>query len=298
MTDQEIIECLNSLSEDEMIEKVLVPLYRKRFKGEFYDVEFTGKDKREDQGIDITYYERSKDTKAKEYSGVQVKQGKINTGKGDNGIAAISIQAQQAFSKSISDVSEKSNYFIKNYIILTTGSITSAARAQIVDQFADKNFRFIDDKKLLEWINESYWDEFKSTFELDEVEEDVTDDRSPLESIIFYLENNHKKEIEHIEESLNVLDPYQVKIVKTLMLESPLKEFSIAKAIGTSISNLRDDIQELVNQEVLDGDEDGLWINYDIFGYWPRIQMEAENRIEQLDYIDEVTIEDVIEELF
>ena len=85
LNDERILELLNTYSEDEMIEKVILPLYKKRFKGKFYSIEFTGKDKREDGGVDITYYEIKPDTKAKRYSGVQVKQGAINTGKGANG---------------------------------------------------------------------------------------------------------------------------------------------------------------------------------------------------------------------
>ena len=57
LSDEGILEKLNSLTEDEMIEKVVLPLYRKRFHGKFHNIEFNGKDKREDGGIDILYYE-------------------------------------------------------------------------------------------------------------------------------------------------------------------------------------------------------------------------------------------------
>jgi hypothetical protein len=161
--DEDIIAHLDSISEDEMVKQVIVPLYRKRFKT-FKKVEFSGKDKREDDGIDITYYEIGRETKLKEYGGVQAKQGTINTGKGANGIAAIGLQAQQAFNKPIANVEDKKTYRIHGYTVLTTGDIQPKARAQIVDQFEHKSIRFVDGKTLSEWIRESWLTEFIALF--------------------------------------------------------------------------------------------------------------------------------------
>jgi hypothetical protein len=113
LNDEVILKQLNEYGEDEMIEKVILPLYKKRFKGKFHSIEFTGKNKVEDGGVDLLYYEVKADTKSRSYAGVQVKQGAVNTGKGANGIAAIGIQAQQAFTKPIADTTDKKTYKIQ-----------------------------------------------------------------------------------------------------------------------------------------------------------------------------------------
>ena len=150
-------------------------LYQKAFSS-FCDVEFTGKDKREDDGIDITYYEVGRETGGKEYCGVQVKQDDINTGKSANGIAAIAIQAQQGFNKLIANTTDKKSYRIQGYTVLTTGSIKAKARSQIVDQFEHKIIRFVDGPRLCEWIREFWLEEIKDlcgTAEESEEEEDL-----------------------------------------------------------------------------------------------------------------------------
>lgn len=298
MNDAEILKCLNDISEDEMIEKVIIPLYQKKFSKRFYDIEFTGKDKKEDQGIDITYYEISPDTKAKEYFGIQVKQGDINTGKGANGIAAISVQAQQAFTKKIPNVKDKSSYYIKTYIILTTGDIKAKAREQIVDQFKDKNFRFIDGKTLVEWIKATYLSEFMSKFDIEDEEDEEDEDKSPIESIISFLDDEFRKEIKEIRASFKALDNYKCRIIRELMIESPLKGFTIAKKIGISKSGIEAEFAELVREDVLSVDEDGYCIEYSNFGNWNAVLQGAESRIDQLGYDTEIEIDQIVDGLF
>lgn len=299
LSELDILNELNTLSEDQMIEMVIMPLYKKKFKGIFHDLEFSGKDKREDEGIDIQYYEKSHDTKAKEYSGIQVKQGDINTSKGANGIAAISIQAQQAFQKRICNTKEKSDYRIRTYVILTSGEITAKARGKIVDQFKDKSIRFIDGKTIAEWVRESYLEEFIHIFNLStEEEEEDDEDITPLEAVIGYLEENYEDEIDEIKDSLNTLGRYKNRIIKALMIESPQKTFSIAKAIGLSLSSVDEEIRSLIDEDLIDGDEDGVSINEKLVGGWSVLKNEAEERIDTLGYSDEVSIEDVVDFLF
>ncbi|GLC31136.1 restriction endonuclease [Clostridium omnivorum] len=298
MNDEEILKCLNDISEDEMIEKVIIPLYEKKFSKRFYDIEFTGKDKKEDQGIDITYYEISPDTKAKEYFGIQVKQGDINTGKGANGIAAISVQAQQAFTKKIPNVKDKSSYYIKTYIILTTGDIKAKAREQIVDQFKDKNFRFIDGKTLAEWIKATYLSEFMSKFNIEDEDDEVDEDESPIESIISFLEDEFKKDIKEIRASFRALDSCKCKIVRELMIKSPLKAFAIAKNIGMAKSSIEHELDELVREDVLEVDEDGYYVKYGNLGNWSAVLQGAELRINQLGYDSEIEIWQIVDGIF
>lgn len=298
MNDAEILKCLNDMSEYEMIEEVIIPLYEKRFSKQFFDIEFSGKDKKEDQGIDITYYEFSPDTKAKEYSGIQVKQGDINTGKGANGIAAISIQAQQAFTKKIPNVKDKNSYYIKTYIILTTGDIKAKAREQIVDQFKDKNFRFINGKTLVEWIKANYLNEFMSKFNIVDDDDEIDEDESPIESVVSFLEAEYKKDIKEIKASFKALDSYKCKIVRELMIDYPLKGFAIAKNIGIAKSSIEYELDELVREDVLEVDEDGYYIKDSNFGNWSAILQGAELRIDQLGYDSEIEIEEIVDSLF
>lgn len=297
MNDKTIIECLDALSEDEMIEKVIIPLYKKRFKGRFKDIEFSGKNKSEDQGIDITYYEISPDTKAKEYTGIQVKQGDINTSKTANGIAAISIQAQQAFSKGIPNVKDKNNYYIKTYVILTTGEIKAKARGQIVDQFKDKNFRFIDGDTLVDWIKGNFYTEFSKMFKMEEDEEPI-DNETPLENITSYIMKESGQILEDIQDSMYTLSSWEQDIVRVLMKsDKDLTQFEIAKKLGQTMNNIQEELKNLLNQRLIDSDEEGFYMNYNVFGNWLHIVEIAEKRINQLDYHDKVDISDLIDEL-
>lgn len=298
MIEEEILNNLNSLSEDAMIEEVILPVYKKKFKNCFYDIEFTGKDKKEDQGIDITYYEVSRDTIGKEYFGIQVKQGKINTSKGANGISSIAIQAQQAFTKKIPNIKEKGSYYITTYIILTTGEITSAARIKIVDDFKGKNIRFIDGKTLAGWIRNDFMQEFYVIFPQEEDEDETDEDESPLQSIVKYIEENFEEEIDEIQGSLNTVDSSKIKILKILMISGGMRKFEIAKKLGKSMNYIDFDIVELLQEDIIDGDENGFSINYDMFGDWKIVKRQTLERIEQLGYNDEIDIEDVIEAIF
>jgi hypothetical protein len=167
ISEKEIIKLLESIDEDKMTENFIVPVYKKKFSGKYFDVEFTGGKKKSEQGCDIIYYEKTHDTKAKEYSGIQVKQGNIDTSKDQNtGIASITIQAQQAFTRAINHVSDKTKYFIKTFIVLTTGEILPDARAYIVDHFKDKSIRFIEGETIAKWIREVFQKEFIDFFKI------------------------------------------------------------------------------------------------------------------------------------
>lgn len=296
MEDEEILDCLDNMSEDEMIEKVIIPLYRKRFKS-FRDIEFSGKDKREDEGIDITYYEIGRETGGKEYGGVQVKQGDINTGKGANGIAAIGVQAHQAFNKRIANSGDKKEYRIQGYTVLTTGTIHPKARVQIADQFQHKTIRFVDGKRLAEWIRDGFLDEMKLLCnQCEEPEED--DALDPLTAILDHVGERCSDDIDELRDVYQVLDGTKQDILKVLMaLDGHVKATRIAARIGRKVTYLQEDLDSMVEEDLLYVDEDGYCLD-SIAAAWSRIKSEAEDRIETLDYAGELSIEHVVKGLF
>ena len=298
LTDEVILEKLNGFTEDEMIEKVVLPLYRKRFHGKFHNIEFSGKDKREDGGIDIAYYEITPDTKNKRYSGVQVKQGAINTGKGANGIAALTIQAQQAFTKPIYDTAHKKEYRLASYVLLTTGEIQPKARALIVDQFEHKPIDFIDGKQLCGWIRESYKDEFTALLgEGEENDEGEDESLSPAEIVAQYVQQSHDSELDDIHRTLQTLGTFEEKIVRDLMINGSGTTFAIAKRLGKRQSLLEEPLNNLVAEGVLDVDDGGYNLAASV-GEVNRLRTAIERRIAKLGYEGQLEFADVIDHLF
>lgn len=300
LTDETILKVLNDFSEDEMTEKVILPLYKKRFKGKFQGIEFTGKNKVEDGGVDLLYYEIKADTKSKSYSGVQVKQGAINTGKGANGIAAISIQAQQAFNKPINDTADKKTYRIHSYVLLTSGEIQAKARAQIVDQFEHKPIDFVDGKALCEWIRESFLDEFNDILKAAgvESEEEEEEELSPLATVETYVQDKYETEIDDITATINTISTGQAKIYKALMLLGSATTFEIAKHLGRKSTFIEDDLDYLLGEDVITSDEGGYEIKASA-DEWRTVSKAIAKRIGQLGYDDgTVSVEEVMEELF
>ena len=300
LNDEIILKQLNEYGEDEMIEKVILPLYKKRFKGKFHSIEFTGKNKVEDGGIDIQYYEVKHDTKAKSYSGVQVKQGAINTGKGANGVASLKIQAEQAFTKPIADTTDKKTYKIHSYVILTSGEIQAKARAQIVDQFEHRPIDFVDGKALCEWIRESFAEEFGLLLKAsgNEPEEEEEEDVTPVEAVTEYVREKFADEIEDINGTIHTLTPTQESIYKVLMVLGAGTTFQIAKRLSRKATFLEDDLNDMRGEDVLTTDEGGYEIKASS-DEWNTVSKAIVKRIAQLGYDDgTVSVEEVMDELF
>jgi hypothetical protein len=299
LSDEMILEKLNSFTEDEMIEKVVLPLYKKRFGGKFHNIEFSGKDKREDGGIDIVYYEITADTKNKRYAGVQVKQGAINSSKGANGIAAITIQAQQAFTKPIHDTTDKKEYRLTSYVLLTTGEIQPKARASIVDQFEHQPIDFIDGKQLCGWIRESYKDEFAELLNDGEEggDEGVDESLSPAEIVAQHVEQSHDSDLDDIRKTLQTLGTFEEKIVRELMINGSGTTFAIAKRLGKRQSLLEEPLDDLVAEGVLDLDDGGYCLSASAVEV-ARVRSAIETRIAKLGYGDELEFADVVDHLF
>jgi hypothetical protein len=297
LSDEVIIEKLNSLSEDEMIEQVALPLYKTRFHGRFHNLEFTGKDKREDGGIDITYYEITADTKTKRYAGVQVKQGAINTGKSANGVAALNIQAEQAFTKPIYDTNDKQEYRLASYTILTSGEIQAKARGAIVDQFRHKPISFVDGKMLCGWIRESFKDQFTALIGKDEEAELENDDSlSPAETVAQYVEDSHESDLKDIRGTLETLGAFKEKIVRDLMINGDGTAFAIAKRLGRKQYLLEEPLNDLMGEvvELRDGGYTLTVSGDEIY----RVRKAVQERIDQLGYGGEIEFSDVADFLF
>lgn len=298
LSDEVILEKLNTLSEDEMIEQVVLPLYKKRFHGRFHNLEFTGKDKREDGGIDITYYEITADTKTKRYAGVQVKQGAINTGKSANGVAALNIQAEQAFTKPIYDVNDKQEFRLASYTILTSGEIQAKARGAIVDQFKHKPIAFVDGKMLCGWIRESFKDEFTALIgENEEAEVENDDSLSPAETVAQFVEDSHESDLTDIRKTLETLGTFEKKIVRELMINGTGTAFAIAKRLGKKQYLLEQRLNDLLGEEVVELSDGGYTLAVSSDEIY-RVRKAVQKRIDQLGYGGEIDFTDVVDFLF
>jgi hypothetical protein len=297
--EKTIIEKLESLNEDIMSRDVIVPLYKRRFKGKYHEIEFTGGNKVTEQGCDVTYYEITHDTKAKEYTGVQVKQGNIDSSKNPNtGIASISIQAEQAFTKKMYNTKDKTSYYIKTFVILTTGNVLPVARSIIVDKFAEKNIRFIEGKEIAKWIAESYEDEFADYFHLmDSVVELKELDES--EVVVNYIREKHNKSVIELRKSFT---PYGFnskisKIIIFILENGKSTAFEIAKGLGRRKESIEEELKELISEKIVDVDEEGFGVSSESFSEYLIIKEESLNRIEQLGYDSEKLIDEVMEAL-
>lgn len=297
MNESEILEKLNSIGEDVMTKDIIVPMYKKAFYNKYFDIEFTGGRKTSEQGCDITYYEITPDTKSKEYCGVQVKQGNINSSKDQNtGISSIAIQAQQAFTKDVVNVSDKKKYKIKAFIILTTGEILPDARSYIVDNFSDKIIRFLDGHKIAKMISDFYLKEFIAYFKIDTTKTLNKVASSPFNVIVDYLEEEFSDNVDNLQKSFRPIGPKSTSagIIKYLIENGSAKEFQIARELDTNIDYIKDSIRELVDQDIVEGDEDGIKLTTSYYDDYPFLKDEAQKRINKLGYETDVSIEEVM----
>ena len=128
LSDELIMEKLNSLSEHKMAKDIFVPLLKKKgLKG----VKFTGG--QSEEGIDVEYYEKSIADNVKLYTGIQFKQGDITySSRGSNRtVKEIKNQAEEAFSKDIYEVNSGGVHHLFRFIVATTGIINENARKMI-----------------------------------------------------------------------------------------------------------------------------------------------------------------------
>lgn len=181
MTENQILDYLNSLQEHKMAKDIFVPVMKKMgLKG----VKFTGG--ASEQGIDIEYYELTEPEKHKSYVGVQFKKGNLSySAHGTkNSIKEIKNQAEEAFEKGIPDENSATTHYIGRFIVATTGIINNPARDFINKAKAkgqDRRINFWDGEKLAEYINEYWINEFVNYFNICE---DNEEDEVELPNVI------------------------------------------------------------------------------------------------------------------
>ena len=191
LSDEVIMEKLNSLPEHKMAKEIFVPLLKKKgLKG----VKFTGGT--DEEGIDIEYYEESNADNIKQYAGIQFKKGDITySSRGTNGtVKDLKNQAEEAFSKDICDVNSGGVNHISRFIVATTGEINEYARKMInkaKNRGEQTNISYWDNGKLADDIRNYFYDEFVDYFNIEE--EDETEEMYYQDDIVTtdYIEENY-----------------------------------------------------------------------------------------------------------
>jgi hypothetical protein len=139
---QKLAQFLNSASEDEIIERVLVPLFQRLG---FRRVSPTGhKDKSLEFGKDL-WMKYQLPTSHYLYFCAQVKKDKIdsNNASGVKNVSSILNQARMAIDHPIFDPESNRNVLLDHIFIISAGEITKAARAWLVGQLDASQRRHI-----------------------------------------------------------------------------------------------------------------------------------------------------------
>ncbi|MDO8635888.1 MAG: NACHT domain-containing protein, partial [Dehalococcoidia bacterium] len=163
MNIEEKLKVLQDFSEKELVNKVVLPLFKCMG---FMDIRKTHGSG--EKGLDLVFYKED-DFGEREYSGVQVKAVKIHgaAGKRGNAIELLN-QASQAFSYSFIDIYGNKPENIDKFVILTSCDIDIDAIRSIEDELRNqgklKKIQFIDGHKLADLIDKHlksfFWDEY------------------------------------------------------------------------------------------------------------------------------------------
>ena len=261
LSDELIMEKLNSLHEHKMAKDIFVKLLKKKgLKG----VRFVGG--RDENGIDIEYYEESNADGTRQYAGIQFKKGDITySAKGGKGtVVSIKNQAEEAFVKDIFD-SNGNAYHISRFIVAATGEINDSARKMInkaKNRGEQTNITYWDFEKLSEDIREYHLEEFIEYFNLSE--NDENDDFGDDDEYVItddYIENNYRELVNEARKCVKMFSFSQRKIIKAVT-DNYFKSNSqiifigdLLYEIGRTQEDVRDDIIELQNLESIEFDE-------------------------------------------
>lgn len=230
LSDEFIMEKLNSILEHKMAKEIFTPLLQKKgLKG----VKFTGGS--DEEGIDIEYYEKSNADNTKQYAGIQFKKGDITySSRAANGtVKDLKNQAEEAFAKDICDVNSGGVNHISRFIVATTGEINENARKMInkaKNRGEQTNISYWDCSKLANDIRNYFLDEFIDYFNIDEDEE--TEEYDYVENIVTldYIEENYRDLIIKSNKCVKTFTSIQKEIVKAIInnyFESNFCEISI-----------------------------------------------------------------------
>ena len=256
LSDDFIMEKLNSLDEHKMAKDIFVPLLKKKgLKG----VKFTGGISEE--GIDIEYYEESHADNSKQYAGIQFKKGDITySSKGTNGtVKEIKNQAEEAFAKDICDVNSGGVNHISRFIVAATGEINENARKMInkaKNRGEQTNISYWDKDKLSDDIRTYYLDDFLEYFNIeDDYEEDGNDNLD--ENIVSedYIIENYGALVMQCKKCAKTMSYDQRQIIRAIIeygFNEDLSYISIGDllySLGTTEDNIKSD---LINLQRLD----------------------------------------------
>lgn len=249
LSDDFIMEKLNSLQEHKMAKDIFVPLLRKKgLKG----VKFTGGT--DEEGIDIEYYEELNADNCKQYAGIQLKKGDITySSGGKNGsVKELRNQAEEAFTKDICDVNSGGVTHISRFIAATTGQINENARKMInkaKTRGEQTNISYWDAEKLADDIRTYYFEEFIDYFGIDECNNDDTEDFKEDDCIVTYdyIEENYGKLVNRANKCFKIYTNGQKAIIKVI-IDNYFENYSNFITIGELLYELG------INEEYIRGD--------------------------------------------
>lgn len=262
LSDEFIMEKLNSLPEHKMAKEIFVPLLKKmNLKG----VKFTGG--ADEEGIDIEYYEESNADNIKQYAGVQFKKGNITySSRGTNGtVKDIKNQAEEAFTKDICDVNSGGVTHISRFIVATTGDINENARKMInkaKTRGEQTNISYWDCSKLADDIRNYFEEEFIEFFEVDEIESEeelTSEDYIVTED---YIEENYGTLIVKCNKCLKILSYSQRDIINEIInyyFDTDSGIISIGELLyrlGKQEDSIRNDLLDLQRLNCINIDDD------------------------------------------
>lgn len=262
LSDELIMEKLNSLSEHKMAKDIFVPLLKKKgLKG----VKFTGG--QSEEGIDVEYYEKSIADNVKLYTGIQFKQGDITySSRGSNRtVKEIKNQAEEAFSKDIYEVNSGGVHHLFRFIVATTGIINENAR-KMINKAKTKgdqtHISYWDSEKLAEDIRDFYEKEFIEYFDINEEEngQKVWNEESIVTTD--YIKDNYEELIKKSNKCMRIFSVSQKEIIIAIInyyFENCSAVISISDLLyelETKEDYIRDDLIRLQQLECIEIDSE------------------------------------------
>jgi len=250
MNKREKLEMLQKLSEKELTQRFLIPLFESKGIG-CKNVQYTHKTL--EFGKDIVYY-KDDEFGRRIYTGVQVKRTKIRT----SGVSEILRQISEAFGEQFNDSSDNKKKNLDKFVVLTSNEIKEDAEqslsASLRGNNRDKDVTYIDGNKLVGLLEKhlpsALWEEYdyfnKYFTEMKKDFETITDisaigqkEPVPLEEIYVSLrlvesEKPREKEIMadvYFKDTSDVVwkDTDDVKWTKEGILRERLKEEKILR---------------------------------------------------------------------
>jgi len=218
LTEDHILELLNTLHEHKMAKDIFVPLLKKMgLKG----VKFTGGP--DEEGIDIEYYQLTEPDNIKSYVGIQFKKGDLVYGAGGakNTVKEIKNQAEEAFEKEIHDIEGGATTFLSRFIAATTGDINEKARKYIGkarQKNKDRQISYWNGTLLAEYIKNNWMEEFLKYFH-DKIEsEEVEDDEDFGIVDAEYIQDNYNELIKSVKKVNSIVNGFEWEILQSVGL--------------------------------------------------------------------------------